>query len=100
MEYELPQVRAAKLRDLTARARLMDEGIDLTQTLPEGLDRPLVPYRVGHGTIARWKQHQRDGESPCVACSGAFSAYEYPMGKPGDWDGGWEDPPTSTAGGI
>ena len=79
----LPQVRATRLRDLEARARLMDEGIDLTAPLPEGLDRPLVPYRAGHGSVARHKQHQRDGESPCVACSAAFSRDEYPQGKAG-----------------
>ena len=88
-EKLLPQVRASQVRDLAARARLMDEGIDLTQTLPEGLDRPLVPYRVGHGTIARWKQHQRDGERPCVLCSDAQSRYEYPQGLPG---GGFGSP--------
>ena len=84
MKDLLPQQRRLMVRDLAARARLMDEGIDLTQTLPEGLDRPLVPYREGHGTTSRHKQHQRDGEAPCVACSEAFSRYEYPMGKPGD----------------
>ena len=79
----LPRVRVILERDLAARARLWDEGIDPSRPLPEGLDRPLVAYREGHGTVARHKQHQRDGEPPCLACSDAFSRAEYPMGLPG-----------------
>ena len=84
----LPQQRRLAVRDLEARARLWDEGIDLTRPLPEGLDRPVVPYREGHGTVARHKQHQREGEAPCVSCSTAYSRAEYPQGLDG---GGYFD---------
>ena len=87
-DLSLPKQRERYRVHLAAKARLMDEGIDPSKPLPEGYDRPVVPYREGHGSVARWKKHQREGEPPCVACSEAFSRAEYPEGLDG---GGYFD---------
>jgi len=38
------------------------------------LDTPHVPKMAQHGTIARYRQHYRDGESPCEMCMQAKRA--------------------------
>ena len=89
MKDLLPQVRATMVRDLEARARLMDEGIDLTQPLPA--DR-VIPEREGHGSTARRTRHIKAGEKPCRSCEDAFDRRRFPMGhdKP-SWDDLWDN---------
>ena len=87
-QNQLPQVRALAVRDLQARARLMDEGIDLTQPLP--VDKA-EPERCGHGSTARRSKHIRDGEKPCRACEDAFDRWRYPNGHDRPlWDDLWD----------
>ena len=85
----LPQVRAAMVRDLEARARLMDEGIDLTQPLPA--DRA-TPEREGHGSTARRTRHIKAGEKPCRSCEDAFDRRRFPLGHHRPlWDDLWDN---------
>ena len=89
MEGLLPNQRVLQVRDLAARARLMDEGIDLTQPLP--VDRA-EPERCGHGSTARRTRHIKAGEKPCRACEDAFDRYRFPLGHPKRyWDDLWDN---------
>ena len=85
----LPRQRAAYERDLAARARLWDQGVDPTMPLPA--DR-VTPEREGHGSTARRTRHIRDGERPCRACEDAFDRWRYPEGhhRP-HWDDLWDN---------
>ena len=88
----LPKRVAAYREHLAATARLWDAGVLPGEELPEVRDRPNpVPYRIGHGSTARFTAHLRAGERPCQACQDAYDRWKFPLGraKPYGFDQTW-----------
>ena len=77
-EAVLPMVARSLERDRLARQRQARLGILPPDRLNKEADR------VGHGSVARYRRHLKDGESPCVSCSEANARmeYGYPAGLP------------------